>query len=228
MESGKTHGKECHLGGVIIRSLTLEVSNYRSTQSLPEYCAAQGVIGIANLDTRELTRRLRDNGALVSVISTDSSKSDEELVAMAKGWKIEGKDYLSEVSCEEPYEWSDPTIAEWEFNMSQAAEPKFHVVAYDFGIKTNILRRLASYGACARTPPHLPPHHLRPFRQPRMPLSSGCPRGHAVISIPSTRSDRCSLHGLWTLSSALTCASRSHNHVLLLCAAPSLHHFGGK
>jgi len=185
MESGKTHGKECHLGGVIIRSLTLQVSNYRATQSLPEYCASQGVIGIANVDTRELTRRLRDKGALVAVISTDNSKSDDELVAMAKGWKIEGKDYLSEVSCKEPYEWSDPTIAEWEFNMQQAASPKFHVVAYDFGIKTNILRRLSSYGACAAvpssaSPPRCPSHHHRPSCQPPHVLRH-VHRAHLVV-----------------------------------------------
>lgn len=90
-------GKGCHLGGIIIRSLTLQVSNYRSEQGIEEYCKEQGVIGITDVDTRELTRRLRDAGSLVSVLSTDKSKTDEELVAMAKGWKIEGKDYLSEV-----------------------------------------------------------------------------------------------------------------------------------
>jgi len=99
---------------------------------------------------------------------------------MAKGWKIEGKDYLSEVSCKEKYEWSDPTIAEWEFNMSKAAEPKFHVVAYDFGIKTNILRRLASYGTCVsyvrvvRVAPASPssPHHHRPLACSRLQLQA--------------------------------------------------------
>lgn len=71
-------------------------------------------------------------------------------MAAAKSWSIEGKDLLSVVSCSEPYEWQDPTGAEWEFNANAAAAArggkKFTVVAYDFGIKTNILRRLASFG----------------------------------------------------------------------------------
>mmetsp|Transcript_13010 Transcript_13010/g.24832 ORF Transcript_13010/g.24832 Transcript_13010/m.24832 type:complete len:463 (+) Transcript_13010:109-1497(+) len=138
--------KQCHLGGIIIRSLTLLVSNYRSDMSIEEYCKQQNIMGIADVDTRELTRRIRDKGALVGVISDDASLSDEDLIAKAKSWKIEGVDFLSQVTTKEMYVWKDPTINEWEFNTDQAGTDKYHVVAYDFGIKTNILRRLASYG----------------------------------------------------------------------------------
>uniref|UniRef100_A0A7S0R4H5 Carbamoyl phosphate synthase arginine-specific small chain n=1 Tax=Pyramimonas obovata TaxID=1411642 RepID=A0A7S0R4H5_9CHLO len=138
--------EKCHLGAVIIRSYTTIISNYRSEKSLDTYLKEQNVIGITDVDTRELTRRIRDKGALVGVISTEASKTDDELLDMAKGWSIEGKDYLSVVTCDKPYEWKDPTIASWEFNTEDANTNKYHVVAYDYGIKTNILRRLASYG----------------------------------------------------------------------------------
>mmetsp|Transcript_33403 Transcript_33403/g.56082 ORF Transcript_33403/g.56082 Transcript_33403/m.56082 type:complete len:456 (-) Transcript_33403:282-1649(-) len=143
MESSKAW-----LGGAIIRSLSPMVSNYRSVKSLDQFLTEQGVIGITDVDTRELTRRIRDQGALVGVISTDKSKTDAELLAMANDWSIDGVDYLSKVTCAAPYEWKDPTIAEWEYPLADQAmaAPKYHVVAYDYGIKTNILRRLASYG----------------------------------------------------------------------------------
>lgn len=81
---------QCHLGAIIVRDLSLKVSNYRSTQSLPDYCKEQNVIGIAGVDTRELTRRLRETGCLNGVITSDMSISDEELVEKAKGFNIVG------------------------------------------------------------------------------------------------------------------------------------------
>jgi len=138
---------KCHLGAIIVRDKSSVVSNYRSVMTLDEYCEKQNVIGISNVDTRALTKVLRETGCLVGVISTDDSKSDDELAAMAKNWTIVGKDLLSVVSCTEPYEWKDPTDAEWEFNNATKEQGKpFVVVAYDFGIKHNILRRLASFG----------------------------------------------------------------------------------
>uniref|UniRef100_A0A7R9Z1M4 Carbamoyl phosphate synthase arginine-specific small chain n=1 Tax=Chlamydomonas euryale TaxID=1486919 RepID=A0A7R9Z1M4_9CHLO len=139
---------KCHLGAIIIKDLSKSVSNYRSRMDLDKYCKEQGVLGIWGVDTRGLTRVLRDYGSLVGVVTTDMSKSVDELVKQAKGWSIEGKDLLSVVSCKEPYEWAKGTTAEWEFApyaKGSSKEP-FHVVAYDYGIKYNILRRLASYG----------------------------------------------------------------------------------
>lgn len=105
-----------HLNGVIIRDLSSVVSNYRSKFSLDEYLKKQNVRGIANVDTRAITRRLRESGNLNGVITSDSSKSDEELVEMAKGWNIVGQDLISGISIKEPYEWKDSTVEEWEFS----------------------------------------------------------------------------------------------------------------
>lgn len=142
MESSK-----CHLGAVIVRDLSMKVSNYRSVKTLDQYLKEQKVMGIANVDTRAITRRLRATGCLNGVITTDSSIPDAELVAMTKAWTIVGKDLIKEVTCSEPYEWKDPTDNEWEFNtlVKNGVEP-YSIVAYDFGIKHNILRRLASFG----------------------------------------------------------------------------------
>lgn len=141
--------EKCHLGAIIVRDLSISVSNYRSNQTLEEYCKKQDIVGIADIDTRALTKALRDTGCLVGVISTDASKSVEELVAQAKSWTIVGKDLLSEVTCKEPYVWRQGTAAEWEFSNTargSSGQPPLHVVAYDYGIKYNILRRLASFG----------------------------------------------------------------------------------
>ena len=139
---------QAHMGAMLVRHLSLNVSNYRSAMSLPEFLEQQNVIGISEIDTRAITRRLRDTGCLNGIITTDASKSDEELVAMAKDWTIVGKDMISEVTCAEPYEWTDPTGEEWEWAAeAKASTPgSLHVVAYDFGIKHNIMRRLASFG----------------------------------------------------------------------------------
>lgn len=140
---------QCHLGGVIVRDLSLKVSNYRSAMTLDAYLKEQKVMGIANVDTRAITRRLRVTGCLNGVITTDKSKSDEQLIEMTKSWTIVGQDLIKDVTCTEPYEWKDPTGEEWEFGVdtkSASNGKPFSVVAYDFGIKHNILRRLASFG----------------------------------------------------------------------------------
>lgn len=147
MESSKVH-----LGGVVVRDLSPTVSNYRSTQTLDAFLRAQGVPGIAGVDTRALTLRLRESGCLNAVICHDAAVPAADLVARAQAFSIAGVDLIAQVSCGQPYEWSTPTAAEWEFNpKARAGAPSrpstpYHVVAYDFGVKENILRRLASLG----------------------------------------------------------------------------------
>lgn len=150
MESG-----QCHLKGVIIRHNSELVSNYRSVSTLGDYLKAQGVIGISGVDTRALTRILRVTGSLVGVLCTDPSVDEGTLIEKAKSWSILGKDLLAEVSCSRPYIWQEETEEEWEFKSNGSLEngassplvgDKLRVVAYDYGVKTNILKRLASHG----------------------------------------------------------------------------------
>ncbi|KDD76846.1 small chain of carbamoyl-phosphate synthase [Helicosporidium sp. ATCC 50920] len=141
--------EKCHLGAVLVRSLSPTVSNYRATTTLDAYLKEQGVLGLADIDTRALTRRLRVRGCLNGVITTEMAAPAAELAQQSREWTIVGKDLIREVTCREPYLWNDPTGVEWEFAPSVLGSdgaPRFHVVAYDFGIKHNILRRLASFG----------------------------------------------------------------------------------
>ncbi|CAI0554825.1 unnamed protein product [Linum tenue] len=121
-------------------------SNWRCTKTLEDYLTERNIMGIYDVDTRAITRRLRQDGSLIGVLSTEEVKSDEELLEMSRSWDIVGVDLISGVSCTEPYEWVDRTKPDWDFNNEGRGEVFHKVVAYDFGIKHNILRRLASYG----------------------------------------------------------------------------------
>ena len=131
--------------GFIVREYTAVPSNWRSTQGLGDYLKENGVVGIAGIDTRKLTRHLRDHGAQVGIIST-LDESVEALAAKAKADPgLVGRDLVSEVTCKEAYAWN-----EGPWTLEDGAKPvdggRFHVVAYDFGIKQNILRQLIGAG----------------------------------------------------------------------------------
>ncbi|KAF9593338.1 hypothetical protein IFM89_021742 [Coptis chinensis] len=138
--------KKCFLAGLVVRSLSISTSNWRCTESLGDYLEKRNIMGIYDVDTRAITRRLRQDGSLIGVLSTEKSKTDDELLEMSRTWNIVGVDLISGVSCAAPYKWVDKTGSEWEFLNKGSEDGNFHVVAYDFGIKHNILRRLASCG----------------------------------------------------------------------------------
>jgi len=133
------------ISAAVIRSLSPKVSNWRSTLSLSEWLEQNGVPGISGVDTRWLTRKLRDGGTQKAALSTKGT-SAEELLKMAREWSgLDGRDMVKEVTCEESYHWQGDMGDKW---IEQKVESrKWQVVAYDFGIKENILRHLSSYGA---------------------------------------------------------------------------------
>ncbi|MEH2456263.1 glutamine-hydrolyzing carbamoyl-phosphate synthase small subunit [Nostoc sp.] len=134
--------------GAIARNICQRPSNWRSTQSLPDYLKQNQVPGIYGIDTRALTRKIRIFGAMNGGISTDILDEAELLEQVQAAPNMAGLNLVREVTTPTAYEWSDPTIPAWAFN-SEAAEnlgEPFTVVALDFGIKRNILRRLTSYG----------------------------------------------------------------------------------
>ena len=140
--------------GAVVRSLSPIVSNWRARQSLPEYLAERGVVGITDVDTRALVRHIRIHGAMRCAISAENMDS-VRLIGMAKNARdMNGLDLAKEVTCEEPYNWSDAqnwwTAPKSPNPKSAIQNPKYRVVAYDFGIKRNILRLLAAHG-CAVT-----------------------------------------------------------------------------
>ena len=138
------------LRGFVIGELSPVVSNWRSTGTLSDWLAEQGIIGISGVDTRALTRRLREKGSMKSALSTNQSLSDGALIQQAAEWPgLIGIDLVKQVTCAEQYYWSAGSDTSWlEFQADKLPAPshEFHIVAYDFGIKHNILRRFAAYG----------------------------------------------------------------------------------
>ncbi|MFO1346021.1 MAG: glutamine-hydrolyzing carbamoyl-phosphate synthase small subunit [Rhodocyclaceae bacterium] len=132
-----------YAAGLVIRDLPILASNWRMTSTLPDYLKKNGIVAIAGIDTRALTRVLREKGAQAGCIITgeDAAKA----IAEAKAFPgLAGMDLAKVVSVDSPYEWKE---GEWSLTGFQALpEPKFHVVAYDFGVKRNILRMLAQRG----------------------------------------------------------------------------------
>ncbi|MDD4881946.1 MAG: glutamine-hydrolyzing carbamoyl-phosphate synthase small subunit [Gallionellaceae bacterium] len=140
-ESGKVHAS-----GLIIRDLPLQASNFRMTQTLPDYLKAQGVVAIAGIDTRRLTRLLREKGAQNGCIMAGSVIDEAEALRQAQACpSMAGQDLAQVVTCDQAYAWEE---GEWELGrgFAQPAERPFHVVAYDYGVKRNILRMLTSRG----------------------------------------------------------------------------------
>ena len=144
VESGKVYAS-----GLIIRDLPLTHSNFRSTQSLSQYLAANNVVAIADIDTRKLTRILREKGAQTGAIiagEADEAKALALANSLIAGFPgMAGLDLAKVVTCDKPYQFTE---GEWGLGQgfTQAPEEKFHVVAYDYGVKRNILRMLVSRG----------------------------------------------------------------------------------
>lgn len=138
------------LNGFVVREISQRVSNWRATTTLDHWLAERGIIGISDIDTRALTRKLRSIGSLKGVLCSEIAPIDAELVEQARAWSgLDGLDLVQTVTCDEPYHWAESTDAAWEFKQwSKTPENQkpLHVVAYDFGIKRNMLRRLATFG----------------------------------------------------------------------------------
>ena len=132
--------------GLIIRDLPLLSSSWRQQETLDAYLKRKGVVGIADIDTRKLTRILREKGAQAGCIMAGDNINEEEAVAQAKAFPgLKGMDLAKEVTSEKSYEWTEST---WDLvnGHTTPSEFPFHVVAYDFGVKTNILRMLVERG----------------------------------------------------------------------------------
>ncbi len=144
VEAGKVHA-----AGLIIRDLPLLASNFRSTQSLGDYLKQENVVAIAGIDTRKLTRILREKGAQAGAILTASQgvePSPAQALELARSFPgLAGMDLAKVVSVTEPYEFTE---TEWKLGegFGKQTNPQYHVVAFDYGVKRNILRMLAERG----------------------------------------------------------------------------------
>ena len=135
--------------GAIARNISRIPSNWRSTKSLPDYLAEHNIVGIYGIDTRALTRKIRSEGAMNGGISTTVLDPAQLLAQVQAAPNMAGLNLAETVTTPTPYEWTEPTAGEWAYG--QAIEPSgvkdpLTVVALDFGVKRNILRRLTTYG----------------------------------------------------------------------------------
>ena len=146
-----------YAAGLVIRDLPMLASNFRSERTLDAYLRAENVLGIADIDTRRLTRTLREKGAQAGCLVAGEALDADAAVAQARAFPgLAGMDLAQAVTVEKSYAWTE---GEWRLGKGYVAQgaTRFHVVAYDFGVKRNILRMLASRGCKltvvpARTP----------------------------------------------------------------------------
>lgn len=133
-----------HAAGLIVRDCPSRVSNFRATQSLPEYLKSQGIVAISDIDTRKLTRILREGGAQGACIMVGDDR--EAALRLARGFPgMSGQDLAKVVSSQQRSDWTEST---WTLGKGygRAGQTRKHVVAYDFGVKYNILRLLVERG----------------------------------------------------------------------------------
>jgi carbamoyl-phosphate synthase small subunit len=174
--------------GAIARNISSRPSNWRSTTSLPDYLKQHNIPGISGIDTRALTRKIRALGAMNGGISTEILDEAELLEQVLAAPSMTGLNLVGEVTTSNVYEWSDPTTSIWEFNPSAQPEgEKLTVVAIDFGVKRNILRRLASYGCrVIVVPANTPPEEILKYKPDGIFLSNG-PGDPAAVDIETTK-----------------------------------------
>lgn len=134
------------VSAALVREVSQVVSNWRAALSLPDWLAEHGVPGISSIDTRYLTRKLRDQGTMKAALSTLGTPGPQ-LVKMARDWPgLDGRDMVQEVSPRSSSPWLGDAGDRWVANHVSVEETKPHVVLFDYGAKRNILRHLASYG----------------------------------------------------------------------------------
>jgi carbamoyl-phosphate synthase small subunit len=161
------------VAGFVVREVSPVVSNYRSRQSLSDYLAERGVVGITGVSTRALVRHIRTHGAQRAALSS-SNPDPQRLLALARASRdMNGLDLAREVTCAEPYHWADGVDVEWypaaAIDGASATGPhpfspsprlpglQPHIVAYDFGIKRNILKLMAARGCTVTVVPATTP-----------------------------------------------------------------------
>lgn len=208
--------------GLIVRDVPRRPSNWRSQVSLPEWLKARGIVAIADIDTRKLTRILREKGAQNGALMAGDIDVDKALEAARKFPGLKGMDLAKEVTARERYEWRDGQL-DLDRNEFVKAEPKFHVVAYDYGVKHNILRMLAERG-CRLTvvPAQTPASEVFALKPDGVFLSNGpgdpAPCDYAIAAIKEFIAAKiptfgiCLGHQLLALAAGAQTVKMGHGH----------------
>ncbi len=162
--------------GFVVRDISPYPDNWRSEEGLDAYLKRNGVVGIYGIDTRALTRHLREKGSIEGIISTDDV---EHISVMEKARKVPslvGLDLVKEVSCREPYKWEDGLwmMGKGYHRMTDNNSERYRIIAYDYGIKYNILRNLINVGCEVKVvPATLPASEVLDMKPDGVFLSNG-------------------------------------------------------
>ncbi|WP_337245820.1 glutamine-hydrolyzing carbamoyl-phosphate synthase small subunit [Luteimonas sp. gir] len=208
--------------GLIVRDVPRRPSSWRSQIALPEWLRARGIVAIAGIDTRKLTRLLRDRGAMNGALMAGEVNVDQALEAARKFPGLKGMDLAKVVSTTERYSWSDGQL-DLDANAFVSAPAKFKVVAYDYGVKRNILRMLAERG-CELTvvPAQTPASDVLALKPDGVFLSNGpgdpAPCDYAIEAIRTFIENKvptfgiCLGHQLLALAAGAQTMKMPHGH----------------
>ena len=195
--------------GFIVREASLVYSNWRAATSLEQCLRDRGIVAITGVATRALTRHIRAAGAMKGILSTIDLDERNLVRKAAASPGLIGRDLVREVTCAEPYPWTKGLWEGWELEgRERRAEARYHVIAYDFGMKQNILRLLTDHG-CRVTVVPADTHPTTCW--PETPTVCCCPMGLATrwaYPMPSRVWPACwagcpSLASVWAISSWL-------------------------
>ena len=140
------------LSGMVVREYSRYYSNWRGVGSLDSLLRRSGVVGISEVDTRALTRRIREHGAVNGIVSTVDFDHDSLLKKVRGSRGMAGSDYVAEVTCDRPWRWDDAAHGNFAIDESYP-EPSYQLVAMDYGVKYNLLRSLAARGCAVQVVP---------------------------------------------------------------------------
>ena len=156
--SADVESRTPRVAGFVIRDESPVASNWRAQGTLRDYLVANQIVAIADVDTRELTRRLRSSGVMRGVVATGSQLDERALVDRARSIpQMEGSDLVRGVTSQTAFDWADQDPGEYDIKTEHRATRRLRIAAYDFGMKWNILRRLSAYGCDVRVYPAFAP-----------------------------------------------------------------------
>ena len=173
--SADVESRTPRVAGFVIRDESPVASNWRAQGTLREYLVANQIVAIADVDTRELTRRLRSSGVMRGVVATGSQLDERALVDRARSIpQMEGSDLVRGVTSQTAFDWADEDPDEYDIKTEHRTTRRLRIAAYDFGMKWNILRRLSAYGCDVRVyPAFVPASELLATKPDGVFLSNG-------------------------------------------------------